>query len=131
MAERTRESGGPFVERLAELLLLSYAGGQDVEGDWPLVNEDRMVPDLYVSIDPSGGGGDASRQEATVTGTDTRAFESKLESFLLRAFADGEAVAGAWELRFPRAELPAWRVEIELDGVDDQAPLDESTPRSE
>lgn len=128
MADRPRGPAGQFVDRLGELVLLSFAAGQDVEGTWALVNDDRMVPDLYVSIDQLGDGRDAPLREPALTGTDVRDFESKLQSFLLREFSEGETVAGTWELRFARAELPAWRVAVELDGAKDEPLPDESTP---
>lgn len=127
MREPTRWGDGSFVDRLGELVLLSYATGQAVEGSWTFVTGDRMIPDLYVAIDRIDGAGGPPADDATVASPDDRAFDAKLERFLLVEFASGKTVAGTWELRYARAELPVWTVDVDIDGVDVEPVLDEST----
>lgn len=119
MADRAAsdDGSGAFVDRLGELLLLSFASGQSVEGDWYLVNGHRMIPDLAVSIARVDGSVCRPPDEGRATVTDTRPFDAKLEGFLLTEFADGESIEGTWELRYPRPELPAWDVDVDLDEV--------------
>lgn len=103
-----------FLDRLGELVLLSFATGQSVEGSWLFVNGHRMVPDVTVEIVRTDGGRSTLSGDGTVSGTDRRAFDRKLESFLLAEFALGERIVGTWELRYDRAALPAWDVSIEF-----------------
>lgn len=119
----TRE-GDTFLDRLGELVLLSFATGQTVEGSWFFVNSHRMVPDMTVAIVRTDDGRNTLSGDGTVSGTDPREFDRKLESFLLAEFALGERIVGTWELRYDREELPSWDVSIELGDVEFEGELD-------
>lgn len=66
---------------------------------------------------------DDSFHEADVEPT----FEAELEALVLRAFARGVAVEGAWDVTLPVEDAPNWRIsvrKVDAAGPDD-APADE------
>ena len=105
---------GSFVDRLGELVLLAFATGDSVEGSWYLISGHLMVPDVSVTITRIDDSLGTQPVERTVSSTDPRPFEAKLETFVLSEYAAGEPLAGTWELRYGRQELPAWEVTIEF-----------------
>lgn len=110
------DGGDAFVDRLGELVLMSFAIGQSVVGSWYFVHTDRMIPDVTVTITATGVGGSRAGG-GTLAGTDPRPFDVKLESFLLAEFAAGEQVAGSWELAYSRGGIPTWTVDVRFDDV--------------
>lgn len=110
-----RAFDGDFETRLGTFLLISFAGGHDVESVWHLANADSMIPDLVVSISRNNGGWERRRNETEVTieRIGPREFKDRLEDFLLTEYSRGEHVEGTRTIRYGWEELPEWTVEIE------------------
>lgn len=118
---------GTFPDRLGEFVLLAFATGQRVEGEWYLFNAHRMVPDINVTVTRLDAERSGPAEGGTVAATDARPFEVKLESFLLREYADGESIVGTWKLEYARGALPTWSVDVDLGKVSVDANPDEFT----
>lgn len=122
MAERRGD--GEFRARLSEFLLIAYAAGDELAGEYHLPNSDESIPNLSVRISraSSGPAGLRPASERPVEPTDGREFRVKLEEFLLTEYARGVRLAGTWHVRFPWGDLPEWTVGIETDGTGTNRP---------
>lgn len=116
MSENGDDEG--FETRLGRVLLVAFAAGESVEGNWQLTFDDDFVPDVRVSVlrvDPEG---DAPSTETTFEPAGYDDFETELRSFLLGEFADGTRIEGSWTVRYAREALPAWDVYVEVNDAD-------------
>lgn len=104
----------PFEREFGRFLLVAYASGDDVEGEWHLMDTDRMVPDINVIVTrlDSGPPVPAFGDGATFTPSGPADFKRRLQAFVLEQFADGADIEGTWNIRFARGSLPDWEVSI-------------------
>jgi hypothetical protein len=110
------EDKAPFERELARFLLLGYAAGDRIVGDWPLRESDPVVPDVDVVIERvNGTDGPIARERATYTPEPEASFRKRLKVFVLTRFSQGYDVEGTWRVRFARMDLPEWDVQIFLD----------------
>lgn len=114
-----------FQRELGQFLLVAFAAGDDVEGEWHLMDTDPLVPGVYVTVTRVDAGPPfpVSAKEVTITPGEPGSFKTRLQSFLLERFADGEAIEGTWAVRTARDPLPEWEVDIATDAdfdVDDR-----------
>lgn len=118
----------PFERQLGRFLLVAYASGDDVEGEWHLLDTDPMVPDVTVIVTPidSGPASPSSSEEATFTPNGPTDFKSRFQTFVLERFANNDDIEGTWVVRYARESLPDWEVSIstsadaEFPGADDE-----------
>jgi hypothetical protein len=118
--------GDSFSDRLSAFLLVAYANGTNVEGQWSLPDEDPIMPDITVTvarneentIAPNGKDGASSACKRN----DSPQFATQLETFLLCEYGDGTDISGMWTVVFARERIPSWTVEITLSECD--IPLD-------
>lgn len=126
MTEPPVSTTDSFVARLGHLLLVAFAAGQSVNGEYDLSTETVMIPRIRVSILREGPGGDSRPDESTVE-LDHEDFGTALETFLLSEYARGVRMEGVWTVRYARPSLPEWSVDVEVadpatGGEDDSAP---------
>lgn len=109
---------GGFEREVGEFLLVAFAAGEDVEGEWRLMDTDPMVPDVSVTVTriDCGPSVPAADEDATFAPGDPEDFKTRLQSFVLERFADGEDIEGSWVVRFAREPLPDWEVTIVTSG---------------
>lgn len=114
MDESDDATGETFRRDLGRLLLLAYASGEDVEGEWHLMDTDRMVPDVTVAVTrlDSGPSVPAFGEAATFAPAGPSGFKTRLQRFVLERFADGTDIEGTWEISFARESVPTWEVTV-------------------
>lgn len=119
--------GWPFERHLGRFLLLAYASGDEVVGNWLLLDSDDMVPNLEVTIErvDAGGGATVDHAGATAFPASRADFRERLQTFVLERFVEGDDVEGIWRVRFPRTSLPTWEVRISSDADAEVVPDDE------
>lgn len=117
MTSLETQDSGPFEGELARVLLLAYAAGDQVVGDWLLRDADPVVPNVEVVIVRANGrtDGPISHERATYTPEGTASFKDRLQTFVLTRFSQGDDIEGTWRVRFARLDLPDWDVQISLD----------------
>jgi len=102
-----------FVDRLGHLLLVVFAAGDPIEGEYDLATEAELIPAIRVSILREEPGEEHASEPPTVElGVD--GFETALETFLLAEYARGIEIDGVWTVRYARSSLPEWSVDVEV-----------------
>lgn len=102
-----------FVDRLGHLLLVAFAAGNPVEGEYDLAAEAASIPEIRVSILREEAP-DGHPFDAPTVDLDVAEFGAALETFLLAEYARGVALDGVWTVRYARSSLPEWSVDIEV-----------------
>lgn len=104
-----------FSDRLSTFLLVAYANGTDVEGEWSLPDEDPITPDITATVTRRRETTTASNGASSVwKRNDSPQFATELRTFLLREYGDGTDIDGTWSIAFARESVPSWTVEIVL-----------------
>lgn len=108
------DADDPFEQQLWRFILITYAAGHTVEGEWHLMDTDPMVPDLVVAIErlESELVVPDSQDRAGVLVGASAGFKERLQTFLLTRFSEGVDVEGTWTLRYRRHGIPDWEVTI-------------------
>jgi hypothetical protein len=118
-----------FVDRLGHLLLVAFAAGKPIEGEYDLAVEAELIPEVRVSILREQPGDENPSESATVE-LDVDGFETALETFLLAEYARGIEIDGVWTVRYARSSLPEWSVDVEVSEPAAGAGDDPESPRT-
>jgi|GEM_PF-2527988 len=113
MTEPPVNTTDTFVSRLGHLLLVAFATGQSVRGEYDLSAQTAMIPEIHVSILRESAGSDRGTGETTVELAHEE-FGTALETFLFSEYARGIRMDGVWTVHYARPSLPEWSVDIEV-----------------
>lgn len=122
-----------FEQEIGRFLLVAFAAGEDVEGEWHLMDTDPMVPDVNVTVTrvDSGPAVPKSSEGVTFAPSEPADLKTRLQAFVLERFADGEDIEGTWMVRFARGPLPDWEVSISTSADLDVVRRGDGIPHSE